>query len=69
MAKVIQAAGRVIRSELDRGIIVLIDGRFVERRYSDLMPRDWYLDSVRELVSTSILSDLRAFWDSAGATP
>jgi DNA excision repair protein ERCC-2 len=69
MAKVIQAAGRVIRSELDRGIIVLIDGRFVERRYSDLMPRDWYVDSVKELVSTSILSDLRAFWDSAGATP
>jgi DNA excision repair protein ERCC-2 len=69
MAKVIQAAGRVIRSELDRGIIVLIDSRFVERRYSDLMPRDWYVDSVRELVSTSILSDLRAFWDRAGATP
>jgi DNA excision repair protein ERCC-2 len=69
MAKVIQAAGRVIRSELDRGVIVLIDARFVERRYSDLMPRDWYVDSVKELVSTSILSDLRAFWGSAAAAP
>jgi DNA excision repair protein ERCC-2 len=69
MAKVIQAAGRVIRSERDRGVIVLIDGRFVERRYSDQMPRDWFVDSVHELVSTSILSDLRAFWERAGATP
>lgn len=69
MTKVIQAAGRVIRSELDRGVIVLIDGRFVERRYSELMPRDWYVDSVKELVSTSILSDLRAFWDGARVTP
>lgn len=68
MAKVIQAAGRVIRSERDRGLIVLIDGRFVERRYSDQMPRDWYVDSVRELVSTSILSDLRDFWDNTGTT-
>lgn len=68
MAKVIQAAGRVIRSELDRGVIVLLDGRFVERRYSDLMPSDWYVDSVMELVSTSILSDLRTFWASAETT-
>lgn len=65
MAKVIQAAGRVIRSERDRGLIVLMDARFVERRYSALMPRGWYQESVQELVSTSILQDVRAFWDEA----
>ena len=63
MAKVIQAAGRVIRSETDRGLIVLLDDRFAERRFSSLMPRDWYRESVRELVSGAILRDVRDFWE------
>lgn len=39
--KVMQAAGRVIRTETDRGIIMLIDRRFLERRYLKLLPRNW----------------------------
>jgi DNA excision repair protein ERCC-2 len=62
MAKAVQAAGRVIRTEEDRGIIVLMDSRFLEQSYSKTMPADWYNHHPLELVSHSILSDLQAFW-------
>jgi len=41
MNRVLQAAGRVIRSESDRGLIVLVDRRFGEERYSELFPAAW----------------------------
>ena len=40
-AKVIQAVGRVIRDEDDRGIAVLMDNRFNQYRYRNLMPPHW----------------------------
>ncbi len=64
MSRVVQSAGRVIRSENDKGLIVLMDGRFLSDRYVKAMPRDWYDDSVRELVSNRILSDIQDFWGS-----
>ena len=39
--KVFQAAGRVIRTETDRGVILLLDERFNSRRYSELFPVEW----------------------------
>jgi len=62
MAKSIQAAGRVIRSETDRGIVILMDSRFLESSYSSSMPADWFGSEVSELVSEAILADLAAFW-------
>lgn len=62
MAKAIQAAGRVIRSESDRGIIVLMDHRFLNPSYFQSMPTDWFEQSPRELVSQSILKDVGDFW-------
>lgn len=62
MAKAVQAAGRVIRTEADRGVIVLMDGRFIEPGYSKSMPRDWFHHSPLELVSKSILKDVTDFW-------
>jgi DNA excision repair protein ERCC-2 len=62
MAKAIQAAGRVIRSETDRGLIVLMDNRFMEAGYSRSMPTDWFASDVGELVSGSILRDVADFW-------
>ena len=41
MNKVLQAAGRVIRTEEDRGIILLIDDRFTTYKYKQLYPREW----------------------------
>ena len=39
--KVLQSAGRVIRTDQDRGVILLLDDRFLERRYQETFPREW----------------------------
>jgi DNA excision repair protein ERCC-2 len=39
--RVLQATGRVIRTETDRGVIVLIDDRFTHARYRQLFPSHW----------------------------
>ena len=65
MSKVIQSAGRVIRSETDRGLIVLMDRRFTQETYSRVMPRDWFDSSINELISTNILSDIQTFWQES----
>jgi DNA excision repair protein ERCC-2 len=62
MSKAVQAAGRVIRSETDRGLIVLIDRRFLQAPYTRAMPADWFSASASELVSESILRDVAEFW-------
>src|SRR5206468_3568981 len=41
MNRVLQASGRVIRSETDRGVVLLIDTRFAEHRYRQLFPAGW----------------------------
>ncbi len=41
MMRVFQAAGRVIRSETDRGAILLIDPRYNRSEYRDLFPIEW----------------------------
>ncbi|MFP7298151.1 ATP-dependent DNA helicase [Neobacillus niacini] len=41
MNKVLQAGGRLIRSEEDHGTIVLVDDRFLQRQYQDLIPQEW----------------------------
>lgn len=64
MAKVIQSAGRVIRSSFDRGLIVLMDRRFMHENYLRSMPADWLPTDVKDLVSTQILSDIEGFWKS-----
>jgi Rad3-related DNA helicase len=43
LQKVVQAAGRVIRTPEDRGTILLLDERYRERRYRDLLPVWWGL--------------------------
>lgn len=41
LQKVVQAAGRVIRSEADSGTVVLLDDRYLQKRYSRLLPSWW----------------------------
>jgi len=41
MNRVLQAAGRVIRSPRDRGMVLLVDGRFRQGRYQSLLPEPW----------------------------
>lgn len=41
MNKVLQAAGRVIRTKEDRGVVLLLDERFLQREYLELFPQEW----------------------------
>lgn len=41
MNKVLQAAGRVIRTKGDKGVVLLLDERFLQRTYRDLFPPEW----------------------------
>jgi Rad3-related DNA helicase len=41
LQKVIQAAGRVIRTRQDRGVVYLIDDRFGRREVQELLPKWW----------------------------
>lgn len=41
MNKVLQAGGRLIRSESDHGTIVLVDDRFLTSKYQSLLPKEW----------------------------
>ena len=62
MNKVLQAAGRVIRTKEDKGVILLLDDRFWDRDYQEIFPREWQdrtgcrLDTVEGAVET--------FWKS-----
>lgn len=67
MARAVQAAGRVIRSETDRGLIVLLDSRFLEAAYTKAMPADWFEAAASELVSTAILKEVAEFWSREGS--
>ncbi len=46
MNKVLQAAGRVIRTEQDKGVILLIDDRFKYRGYKELFPEHWHKNTI-----------------------
>jgi len=63
MNRVLQATGRVIRSEEDRGVVLLIDARFKEPRYRRLFPAWWQPAPVRSV--NEIHHALRQFWHPA----
>jgi len=44
MNKALQAAGRCIRSETDRGVIAFLDKRFAWSKYASVIPPDWNID-------------------------
>ncbi|MFW9994719.1 MAG: ATP-dependent DNA helicase [Candidatus Odinarchaeota archaeon] len=64
--RVIQAAGRPIRTMNDTGIIILLGRRFATRDYSELFPRDWYRTLPEELVMEDYLGETSNFWKSHG---
>ena len=58
--RVLQAAGRVIRTESDRGVVLLLDARYAAEKYLELTPAHWQL---RKISSMSALNrQLNAFW-------
>ena len=64
MNKVLQAAGRVIRTEQDKGIILLLDERFKESKYRESFPREWYDCEICK--STDFEEKIEQFWDKFG---
>ena len=61
MNAILQAVGRVIRTESDRGIAVLIDDRYAEPKYTHLFPNEWknakFAGNARSLAEIA-----RVFW-------
>jgi len=65
MNKVQQSAGRVIRTVEDKGIILLLDERFLNRSYQELFPREWFpYDTVR---LDTVGKKVKAFWNKKKA--
>jgi DNA excision repair protein ERCC-2 len=54
MTRVVQSAGRLIRSGTDTGVVVLACRRFLQEPYSRYLPADWYLDDPGELACIEI---------------
>jgi len=62
MNKVIQAVGRVIRTDKDKGVAILIDERYQREIYKSLMPTHWnHLEWIEE--TDYVQGYLRQFWE------
>lgn len=61
ITRVVQSAGRIIRSEKDRGIVVLICKRFKEELYSRYFPEFWYENKPEELITQDPVKEIKDF--------
>ena len=64
MNKVLQSAGRVIRTDEDEGVILLLDERFTRRQYLELFPREWA--DYRYCTRENAAEEMRRFWEGRG---
>lgn len=60
MNKVLQSAGRVIRTERDKGLILLLDERFQGWRYQQIFPREW--TGIRRCCLEDVQNRIEQFW-------
>ena len=60
MNKVLQAAGRVIRTNTDKGIILLMDDRFRYREYNSLFPQEW--SNCGQVTLANVGTQIEQFW-------
>jgi DNA excision repair protein ERCC-2 len=58
--RVLQAAGRVIRTETDRGVVLLIDQRYGSEHYRALLPHHWNPVTIR--AQEEFCRELQSFW-------
>ncbi|MBE5762447.1 MAG: ATP-dependent DNA helicase [Clostridiales bacterium] len=61
MCRVKQASGRVIRTEQDKGVVLLIDARYKQARYASLLPA--HFQPIPILNSDNLKTALEKFWD------
>ncbi len=65
--KVFQAAGRVIRSENDKGIIYLVDDRFNSYKYYMLYPKHWKNKNIKIVNDSKTFNkEVKSFWEELG---
>lgn len=62
MIKVLQAAGRCIRTDNDKGVILLLDNRYSQRIYQSLFPYEWY-PNFRVRKSDDVKTLCEKFWN------
>jgi DNA excision repair protein ERCC-2 len=62
MNRVIQSVGRLIRSETDTGVAVLVCQRFAQNQYAALFPSDWSEYGSSSLVCNDLRTELESFW-------
>ena len=60
MNKVLQAAGRVIRTEEDKGVVTLLDNRFTAASYKSLFPREW--KGYKTVTTKTVKNEITQFW-------
>lgn len=61
MNKVLQSAGRVIRTEEDTGAILLLDDRFASRRYWEMFPEEW--EQIQYCTLQNVSQAVSVFWE------
>ena len=61
LRRVLQAAGRVIRTENDRGVVLLMDMRYRQEKYRALMPPHWDVVDVKKM--SELKERLARFWN------
>ncbi len=64
MNKVLQSAGRVIRTDEDRGVILLLDDRFRDSRYREVFPREW--ENYGICHAKNVSEQIEKFWEAKG---
>ena len=71
MTRVVQSAGRLIRSESDTGVVVLACRRFLQAPYSRYLPEHWYDEDPSELACIDVGQATREFFErvKAGSLP
>ncbi|MEM0372919.1 MAG: ATP-dependent DNA helicase, partial [archaeon] len=63
MGKAVQAAGRVIRDEKDRGVVVFMDSRFAWKRYAQCFPKNYDFK-----ITSEPEKEVRKFWESQSSS-
>ena len=60
MNKVLQAAGRVIRTAEDMGVVALLDERFLRSDYAQVFPREW--TDIETVTEPQVRKTVEKFW-------
>lgn len=62
MSRVIQSVGRLIRTETDTGVAVLVCRRFAQPQYTMLFPSDWQTGDANSMMTRDLREELDEFW-------